>query len=389
MTLDCEPVFDYGQAPRSLGVHGRGLQRGHLPGDGEGRPGPDAHLGHQPRASRVRRAIARTLVKEGETRFVALSWGKVAPPTTFDEAYRRQVWTAHHWQHWLARGKFPDHPWRAVPRTQSALTLKGLTYAPTGAITAAATTSLPETPHGERNWDYRYSWIRDSTFALWGLYTLGFDWEANDFMNFVADVAEEHGRSPSDVRGRRRAGARRADPRPPRGIRRGAPRAHRQRRVQPAPARRVGCGPRLVLPAHEVARSARRAHLADPRPPGHGRPRPLAVARSRDLGGARRAEALHLVEGDVLGRRRSRRPPGPHAQRASRSPTSGSGQPTRSTPRSAPRASTSAASSPSTTTPRRWTPRCSCCRSCASCPPTTCASGRRSSPSPTSSRSMA
>jgi GH15 family glucan-1,4-alpha-glucosidase len=57
---------------------------------------------------------------------------------------------------------------------------------------AAATTSLPETPGGERNWDYRYSWIRDSTFMLWGLYTLGFDWEANDFFYFVADnVAED------------------------------------------------------------------------------------------------------------------------------------------------------------------------------------------------------
>jgi GH15 family glucan-1,4-alpha-glucosidase len=54
---------------------------------------------------------------------------------------------------------------------------------------AAATTSLPETPGGERNWDYRYSWIRDSTFMLWGLYTLGFDWEANDFFYFIHDVA--------------------------------------------------------------------------------------------------------------------------------------------------------------------------------------------------------
>ena len=57
---------------------------------------------------------------------------------------------------------------------------------------AAATTSLPETPGGERNYDYRYSWIRDSTFALWGLYTLGFDWEADDFFCFISDVAEDH-----------------------------------------------------------------------------------------------------------------------------------------------------------------------------------------------------
>jgi GH15 family glucan-1,4-alpha-glucosidase len=57
-------------------------------------------------------------------------------------------------------------------------------------MVAAATTSLPETPGGERNWDYRYNWIRDSTFMLWALYTLGFDWEANDFFYFVADLAE-------------------------------------------------------------------------------------------------------------------------------------------------------------------------------------------------------
>ena len=99
------------------------------------------------------------------------------------------MWTAHHWQHWLDHGTFPDHPWRTYLQ-RSALTLKGLTYAPTGAMVAAATTSLPETPGGERNWDYRYTWIRDSTFMLWGLYTLGFDWEANDFFYFIADVAE-------------------------------------------------------------------------------------------------------------------------------------------------------------------------------------------------------
>jgi GH15 family glucan-1,4-alpha-glucosidase len=56
---------------------------------------------------------------------------------------------------------------------------------------AAATSSLPETPGGERNWDYRFSWIRDSTFMLWGLFTLGFDWEANDFFFFIADIAEQ------------------------------------------------------------------------------------------------------------------------------------------------------------------------------------------------------
>ncbi|MBV8989034.1 MAG: glycoside hydrolase family 15 protein, partial [Solirubrobacterales bacterium] len=70
-------------------------------------------------------------------------------------------------------------------------TLKGLTYAPTGATVAAATTSLPETPGGERNWDYRYCWMRDATFTLWGLHALGLDWEADDFMQFVADLKRD------------------------------------------------------------------------------------------------------------------------------------------------------------------------------------------------------
>jgi alpha,alpha-trehalase len=118
---------------------------------------------------------------------VALAWGNNAPPESTEEAYRRLVWTAHHWQHWLARGTFPDHPWRSYLE-RSALTLKGLTYAPTGAVAAALTTSLPETPGGERNWDYRYTWMRDSTFTLQALHFLNLDWEADEFMQFVADV---------------------------------------------------------------------------------------------------------------------------------------------------------------------------------------------------------
>jgi GH15 family glucan-1,4-alpha-glucosidase len=135
-------------------------------------------------------ASTRTLLKEGDIRFVALSWGGAVPPTTYDDAYKREVWTAHHWQHWLGRGRFPDHPWRSFLQ-RSALTLKGLTYAPTGALVAAGSASLPETLGGNRNYDYRFTWIRDATFALWGMYSLGFDWEAVDFYAFIAEIAED------------------------------------------------------------------------------------------------------------------------------------------------------------------------------------------------------
>ena len=187
LVLDCEPVFDYGRVRGSWQHTERGYYQASITpenGDITLTLTSDVRIGLEGPSAR-----ARTLLHEGDTRYVALSWGSVAPPEDYAEAYHRQVWTAHHWQHWLARGEFPDHRWRSY-LARSALTLKGLTFAPTGAIAAAATTSLPETPGGERNWDYRYSWIRDATFALWGLFTLGFDWEANDYFAFLTDVVE-------------------------------------------------------------------------------------------------------------------------------------------------------------------------------------------------------
>jgi GH15 family glucan-1,4-alpha-glucosidase len=186
-TLDCEPVFDYGRHLGSWSYTEDGYRQGVCRIEGSDLElvlTSDLNIGFE-----GPRALARTHIKEGETRFCTLSWQGAAVPRQTEEAYKRLVWTAHHWQHWLARGRFPDHPWRSYLE-RSALTLKGLTYAPSGAVIAAPTTSLPETPGGERNWDYRYSWVRDSTFALWGLYTLGFDWEANDYLYFIADAAE-------------------------------------------------------------------------------------------------------------------------------------------------------------------------------------------------------
>ncbi len=187
MHLECEPMLDYGRRPVKWDYTGPGYHE--AVGRAEGWDEVVLHLNTNLRVGfEESRARARSTLHEGDFAFAALSWSDNVRPTTYEEAYERVVRTADFWHEWLARGDFPDHPWRPFLE-RSALTLKGLSYAPTGAMVAAATTSLPETPGGERNWDYRYTWIRDSTFMLWGLYTLGFDWEANDFFYFIADVA--------------------------------------------------------------------------------------------------------------------------------------------------------------------------------------------------------
>ena len=188
--MDCEPVLDYGRAPVGWEYTDGGYNQGRATAPGVDLSvtlTTDMQLGFE-----GGQASTRTLLKAGDTRFVALSWDGAIPPATFDEANSKLVWTAHHWQHWLARGSFPDHPWRGHLQ-RAALTLKGLTYSPTGAMTAAGSTSLPETPGGNRNYDYRFTWIRDSTFALWAMFSLGFDWEALDFFNFIADIAQGDG----------------------------------------------------------------------------------------------------------------------------------------------------------------------------------------------------
>ena len=137
-------------------------------------------------------ARGKVTLREDETAFCALTWsdGDLGGPRSAPEALERIDSTEEFWREWLRDGDFPDHPWR-IHLQRSALVLKGLTYTPTGAIVAAPTTSLPETPGGERNWDYRFCWIRDSTFTLWALHTLGFDHEARDFMRFIVDVCRD------------------------------------------------------------------------------------------------------------------------------------------------------------------------------------------------------
>ncbi|MGH2576211.1 MAG: glycoside hydrolase family 15 protein [Actinomycetota bacterium] len=183
----CQPAFEYGETRvdwTPIGDRGTGAEASHanlrlvLSGDLTlGITGADARARHRLRA--------------GEKRFSALAWGPdPIPPDSVEDCGKRLQRTIDFWRRWLKGGSFPDHPWRGYLQ-RSALALKGLTYAPTGALLAALTTSLPETPGGERNWDYRFSWIRDSTFALWALHTLGLDYEATDFMGYMADIYRE------------------------------------------------------------------------------------------------------------------------------------------------------------------------------------------------------
>jgi alpha,alpha-trehalase len=186
MEMECLPRFAYGAeaATWSGGELGEAVARS---------DGAELRLNTDMDLALDGGAVRGTMrLREDETGFCAISWGdgSLGAPRSAPEALERLDSTEEFWRRWLRDGKFPDHPWR-IHLQRSALVLKGLTYAPTGAIVAAPTTSLPETPGGERNWDYRYCWIRDSTFTLWALHTLGFDQEARDFMRFIVGVCRK------------------------------------------------------------------------------------------------------------------------------------------------------------------------------------------------------
>jgi alpha,alpha-trehalase len=182
--LVCEPAFDYGRTPAEWTLADGNRHTADASGaDQTIRLQTDMALGIE--GNRVR---ARHVLGEGEKLYCSLSWAEgLASPPDVDDAFRRLAATTRYWRSWLARARFIDHRWRH-PIQRSALAIKGLTYMPTGATVAALTTSLPETPGGERNWDYRFTWMRDSTFTLTALHWLNLDWEADEFMQFVADM---------------------------------------------------------------------------------------------------------------------------------------------------------------------------------------------------------
>lgn len=173
------PRFDYGAQPHTLRMVG-GVAVFEAPKLSLGltatvpleTEGPDARADFK--------------LSEGESAVFALDQvgGEVTPRRCArTEAEEQFNSTVAYWRHWLSASKYRGR-WREMVH-RSALTLKLLTYAPTGAIVAAPTTSLPEQLGGERNWDYRYVWVRDAAFCVYALLRLGFTSEAEAFMDFL------------------------------------------------------------------------------------------------------------------------------------------------------------------------------------------------------------
>ena len=337
--LVCEPGFDYGRVPGEWTLAEDG-HRAEATGAGQTITlATDMLLGIE--ANHVR---AQHGLQAGERVFCALSWGNGDPvPSTFEEADAQLAATKRFWRSWLARARIPDH--QLGPLIQrSALAIKGLTYMPTGATVAALTTSLPETPGGERNWDYRYTWMRDSTFTLQALHYLGLDWEAREFMQFIADLERNDDGGLQIMYG---IDGRRDLTEALRDDLTGYAGAHPVRTGNGAFDQRqndvFGAALDSVLAAHPPQPAAATAPVAADPVAGRVRDGGVGQTRSGNLGGARQAAALRLVEADVLGSARPRRAARGASAAIATSRPAGRRRPMRSKPTSSSTASTAAA----------------------------------------------
>ncbi|WP_327262355.1 glycoside hydrolase family 15 protein [Streptomyces sp. NBC_01232] len=185
-TFECRPRFDYGRAEHRLELGGNtGLFRA---------PDMDAHLQTSFPLERdgqdVRGRVTLSAGESGGAVFTVCASGGEAPaPPTVDGLTAQVADTGEFWQSWLRqsryRGRWPELVHRSV------ITLKLLTYAPTGALVAAATMGLPEQVGGERNWDYRFTWVRDSALSVRAMLDLGFAEEATAFLHWLIDRLQE------------------------------------------------------------------------------------------------------------------------------------------------------------------------------------------------------
>jgi GH15 family glucan-1,4-alpha-glucosidase len=182
---ECEPRFDYARASHETVVteHGAGFRS------------PDLAMlleANVPFTRTEHGVSAAFTLRDGESCTFSLEQCMHHQlPGPIDEHAAAEAFsrTVRYWRGWLARSRYRGR-WREMVH-RSALTLKLLTYRPTGALIAAPTTSLPEGIGGERNWDYRYTWIRDGAFSLYALLRLGFTEEAAAFMGWLSDRYRE------------------------------------------------------------------------------------------------------------------------------------------------------------------------------------------------------
>jgi GH15 family glucan-1,4-alpha-glucosidase len=192
--LEVEPRFDYGRdEPQVTLEQGGATFRA---------PGHALALGSQvPLEATAAGATAEFIVAAGERRTFVLESGDAAEPLGAADARRLGEETLKFWRDWLSQSSYRGR-WREMVH-RSALTLKLLSYQPSGAIVAAATTSLPEQISGSRNWDYRYAWLRDFAFSTYALLRLGFRAEASALNNFRHVISHSatvrDGQSPLDV----------------------------------------------------------------------------------------------------------------------------------------------------------------------------------------------
>ena len=186
--LDCRPAFDYGRRPHEVHVNDDGAC--FVSG-----PQRLALASSIPLRREANGVTASFRLKAGETAtFVLRDAPEDGCPTALDEerSYRLFHETVAYWHHWIASSRYEGR-WREHVN-RSALALKLLTYEPTGAIVAAPTTSLPEQIGGERNWDYRFTWVRDAAFTLYALLRIGFTEEAANFIGFLQQRIHEAGK---------------------------------------------------------------------------------------------------------------------------------------------------------------------------------------------------
>jgi GH15 family glucan-1,4-alpha-glucosidase len=179
--LECAPRFDFGRAEHRAHRHDRGVLF-ESPGT---RVALEADIPVEVRGGDARASFELAAGDSATFILEHVSGESAMRAHTQDETRELADHTIAYWRRWLAHSRYRGR-WRETVH-RSALTLKLLTYAPTGAIVAAPTTSLPEVIGGERNWDYRYTWIRDAAFSVYSLLRLGFTEEATAFMEWLTD----------------------------------------------------------------------------------------------------------------------------------------------------------------------------------------------------------